>query len=50
VFYELHAAADEAKDAKAAAALPEVASPEGVDMWPLISSCRVAGKLMTAKN
>jgi hypothetical protein len=50
VFYEVHAAAAEAKDANAAAALPQLTPPEGVDMWPLISSCRVAGKLMTAKN
>jgi Alginate lyase len=45
VFYELHAAAAEASDAKAAAALPRVSPPEGVDMWPIVPSCRVAGTI-----
>ena len=45
LFYELHAAATEASDAKAAAALPRVPAPEGVDMWPLVPSCRVAGSI-----
>jgi hypothetical protein len=45
LFYELHAAAAEASDAKAAAALSRVPPPEGVDMWPLVPSCRVAGRI-----
>jgi hypothetical protein len=43
--YELHAAAAEASDAKAAAALTRVPPPEGVDMWPIVPSCRVAGAI-----
>jgi hypothetical protein len=42
-FYELHAAAGEAMDAKAAAALPLTPAPQGVDIWPVLPECRVAG-------
>jgi Alginate lyase len=45
LFYELHAAAADASDAKAAAALSRVPPPEGVDMWSLVPSCRVAGHI-----
>ncbi len=45
LFYELHAAATEASDAKAAAALSRVPAPDGIDMWPLVPSCRVAGQI-----
>jgi hypothetical protein len=45
LFYELHAAAAEASDARAAEALSRVPPPDGVDMWPLIPTCRVAGHI-----
>jgi hypothetical protein len=43
VFYELHAAAEQAMDQNAAMALPMVPAPLMVDMWPLVPSCRVVG-------
>jgi hypothetical protein len=47
VFYELRAAAAEAMDARAAAALSNVPPPQGVDMWPLVPTCRVSGSVLT---
>jgi hypothetical protein len=37
--YELHAAADEAGDANAKAAIPHVPAPSGGDIWPLLPAC-----------
>jgi hypothetical protein len=41
-FYNLHAAAAEAMSTKAAAAVTQAPAPGGIDMWPLIPSCRIA--------
>jgi hypothetical protein len=43
VFYELHAAAEQAMDQNASMAIPMVPAPNMVDMWPLVPSCRVVG-------
>src|SRR5260370_5904708 len=40
-FYEFHAAATEAMDSKAAAAVSQSPAPGAIDMWPLIPSCRL---------
>jgi hypothetical protein len=47
VFYELRAAAAEGMDSRAGAALSSVPPPQGVDMWPLVPSCRVAGAVLS---
>jgi len=40
-FYELHATASEANDPTANGAVRGSPAPGGVDMWPLIPSCRI---------